>query len=32
MKDGRIAEVGSYSELMARRGLFFEMQQLQTLE
>ena len=32
MKDGRIEEVGSYSELMDRRGLFFEMQQLQTLE
>lgn len=32
MKDGRIAEVGSYTDLMNRRGLFFEMQQLQTLE
>jgi ATP-binding cassette subfamily B protein len=32
MKEGRIAEIGSYSDLMARRGLFFEMQQLQTLE
>ena len=32
MRKGRIAETGSYSELMARRGLFFEMQQLQTLE
>ncbi len=32
MKDGRIAEVGSYTELIARRGLFFQMQQLQTLE
>ena len=29
MKDGRIAEIGSYDELMARRGFFFEMQQLQ---
>lgn len=32
MKEGRIEETGSYNELMARRGLFFEMQQLQTLE
>ncbi len=32
MKDGRIDEIGSYSELITRRGLFFEMQQLQTLE
>jgi ATP-binding cassette subfamily B protein len=29
MQAGRIAELGSYDELMARRGLFFEMQQLQ---
>ncbi|MGE4490297.1 MAG: ABC transporter ATP-binding protein, partial [Kiritimatiellales bacterium] len=29
MQDGRIAEIGSYDELMERRGLFFEMQQLQ---
>jgi ATP-binding cassette subfamily B protein len=29
MKEGRIAEIGSYAELMARLGLFFEMQQLQ---
>lgn len=29
MKDGRIEESGSYGELMDRRGLFFEMQQLQ---
>jgi ATP-binding cassette subfamily B protein len=29
MKDGQIAEVGSYDELMARRGPFYEMQQLQ---
>jgi ATP-binding cassette subfamily B protein len=31
MKEGRIAEIGSYEELLAQRGLFFEMQQLQTL-
>lgn len=30
MKDGRIVETGSYGELMAQRGAFFEMQQLQT--
>ncbi len=29
LKEGQIAETGSYSDLMARRGLFFEMQQLQ---
>ncbi|MBK7045123.1 MAG: ABC transporter ATP-binding protein [bacterium] len=29
MKAGRIAETGSYDELMDRRGFFFEMQQLQ---
>lgn len=29
MKDGQIAEVGSYDELMARHGPFYEMQQLQ---
>ncbi|NOU36216.1 MAG: ABC transporter ATP-binding protein [Kiritimatiellaceae bacterium] len=29
MKDGQIEEVGSYDELMTRRGYFFEMQQLQ---
>ncbi len=29
MKAGRIAEVGSYDELMARRGFFYEMRQLQ---
>jgi ATP-binding cassette subfamily B protein len=29
MKEGRIEEAGSYDELMARRGFFFEMQQLQ---
>ncbi|MFA7256627.1 MAG: ATP-binding cassette domain-containing protein, partial [Kiritimatiellales bacterium] len=29
MKEGQIAEIGSYEELMTRRGLFFEMQQLQ---
>ncbi|MDD3275708.1 MAG: ABC transporter ATP-binding protein [Kiritimatiellales bacterium] len=29
MKEGQMAEVGSYDDLMARRGLFFEMQQLQ---
>ncbi|MBK7189390.1 MAG: hypothetical protein IPH86_12085 [bacterium] len=29
MKAGRIAETGSYDELMGRRGFFFEMQQLQ---
>ncbi|MCU0857734.1 MAG: ABC transporter ATP-binding protein/permease, partial [Pontiellaceae bacterium] len=32
MNEGRIVETGSYSELMARRGAFFAMQQLQTLE
>ncbi len=32
MKEGQISEVGSYAELMARRGLFFEMRHLQTLE
>ncbi len=32
MKDGRLEEIGSYDELMERRGLFFEMQQLQTLD
>lgn len=32
MKDGRIEEIGSYDQLTAGRGLFFEMQQLQTLE
>jgi ATP-binding cassette subfamily B protein len=30
MKEGRIAEMGSYEELMARRGLFSEMQKLQS--
>ncbi len=29
MKEGRIAEVGSYSELMELKGLFYEMQKLQ---
>ena len=29
MKEGRIAEIGSYEELMARGGLFCEMQKLQ---
>jgi len=29
MKDGRIDEIGSYEELMAKRGSFFEMQQMQ---
>lgn len=29
MKDGRVAEVGSYDELMARDGIFREMQSLQ---
>lgn len=29
MKDGRLEEIGSYDELMARAGLFKEMQQLQ---
>jgi ABC-type multidrug transport system fused ATPase/permease subunit len=29
MKAGRIAEVGSYDELMACQGFFHEMQQLQ---
>jgi ATP-binding cassette subfamily B protein len=29
MKEGQMVEVGSYDELMAQRGLFFEMQQLQ---
>lgn len=29
MKEGKIAEIGSYDELMARQGLFSEMQQLQ---
>jgi ATP-binding cassette subfamily B protein len=29
MKDGRIAEIGSYDELMVQRGLFFEMQRVQ---
>lgn len=30
MKDGRIEEIGSYDELMARQGLFYEMQKLQS--
>ncbi|MDZ8118674.1 ABC transporter ATP-binding protein [Pontiella agarivorans] len=29
MQDGRIAETGTYQELLDRRGLFYEMQQLQ---
>ena len=29
MKAGQIAEIGSFDELMSRRGLLFEMQQLQ---
>ncbi len=29
LKEGRLQELGSYDELMARAGLFFEMQQLQ---
>jgi len=29
LKEGRLQELGSYDELMARRGLFYEMQQLQ---
>ena len=32
MKDGVLTECGSYEELMARRGFFFEMQQLQAVE
>jgi ATP-binding cassette subfamily B protein len=32
MKDGQLAEVGSYAELMERRGLFFQMQQLQGIQ
>lgn len=31
MKEGRMVECGSYSELLAKRGAFFEMQQLQML-
>ena len=30
MKEGRIAEVGSYTELIQRRGLFYELQRLQS--
>ncbi|MNF13007.1 putative multidrug resistance ABC transporter ATP-binding/permease protein YheH [compost metagenome] len=30
MKDGQVAEIGTFEELMNRKGAFYELKQLQT--